>query len=215
MKRFELISIGIFAGVAACATPPEDTTYDSTDDATFIDDAPTDQDDSDDEHPADDQDDDDGIDDDPDDDPDDEPDIEEFQPVDGAWVTLSEAMPMDGCSMEDWVVNDPGQPIDISVVSVSDFEIIDARVNLQCVYDETGFDCLPSTFVDTTPSDDFGLNATLVLNLETYGEFDGPDLLTMHTEINATCSGTDCWLVALATASFPCEMSLITEAEAQ
>jgi hypothetical protein len=213
MKRFELISIGILAGFTACATPPVGTTTDYTDDATFNNDAPTDQDDSDDEPPADIQDDDD--DDVIDDEPDDEPDDEEFQPVDGAWVTLSEAMPMDGCSMEDWVVNDPGQPIDVSVVSDSDFEILDARVNLQCVYDETGFDCLPSTFVDTTPSEDFGLNATLVLNLETYGEFDGPDLLTMHTEITASCSGTDCWLVALATASFPCEMSLITEAEAQ
>jgi len=215
MKRFELISIGILAGLAACATPTVGTATDSTDDTTFIDDAdddaPTDTDDSDDEPPADSQPGDGGI----DNEPDDEPPSDEFQPNDGAWVTLSEAMPLDGCSMEDWVVNDPGQPIDVSVVSDSDFEIIDARVNLQCVYDETGFDCLPSTFTDTTPSEEFGLNATLVLQLETFGEFDGPDLLTMHTEITANCSGSDCWLVALATSSFPCEMSLITEAEAQ
>ena len=219
MKRFELISIGILLGITACAAPPMGTATDSTDDSTFIDDAeddaeddtPTDQDDSDDEPPADSQPDDGGI----DDEPDDEPQSDEFQPIDGAWVTLSEAMPMDGCSMEDWVVNDPGQPIDVAVVSDSNFEIIDARVNLQCEYDETGFDCLPSTFTDTTPNEEYGLDATLVLNLETYGEFDGPDLLTMHTEITANCSGSDCWLVAIATASFPCEMSLITEAEAQ
>ncbi len=215
MKRFELISIGILAGVAGCATPTVGPASDATGESTFNndaeDDAPTDQDDSDDEPPADVQDDDDGF----DDEPGDEPEIEEFQPIDGAWVTLSEAMPLDGCSMEDWVVNDPGQPIDVSVNSESNFEIVDSRVNLQCEYDETGFDCMPSTFTDTTPHDDFGLNATLVLNLETYGDFDGPDMLTMHTEIVADCSGIDCWLVAITTSAFPCEMSLITEAEAQ
>lgn len=215
MKRIELISIGILSGLAACATPPAGTAPDSTDDAAFIDDAdddlPSDEDDSDEEPPADSHGDDAGN----DGGPDNELPSDEFQPTDGAWVTLSEAMPLDGCSMEDWVVNDPGQSIDVTVASESDFEIIDARVNLQCEYDETGFDCLPSTFTDTTPSEDFGLNATLVLSLETYGDFDGPDLLTMHTEITANCSGMDCWLVSLATASFPCEMSLITEAEAQ
>jgi len=214
MKRIELISIGILSGLAACATPPASTATDTTDDAPFIDDAEddhTDQDDSSDDPPADTQSGDDGS----DDEPDDETSTDDFQPVDGAWVTLSEVMPIDGCSMEDWVVNDPGQPIDVSVYSESSFDIIDARVNLQCEYDETGFDCMPSTFFDTTPSDEFGLNATLVLNLETYGEFDGPDLLTMHTEITADCSGSDCWLVAITTSPFPCEMSLMTEAEAQ
>lgn len=212
MKRIELISMGILSGLAACATPPVGTATDSTGSATFIDDAedeaPTEPDDS---PPADSQSDDDSV----DDEPDDEPELEEFQPIDGAWFTLSESMPIDGCSMEDWVVNDPGQPIDISVNSDSNFDIIDSRVNLQCEYDETGFDCLPSTFFDTTPNEEFGLNATLVLNLETYGEFDGPDLLTMHTEITADCSGSDCWLVAITTSAFPCEMSLVTEAEAQ
>jgi len=215
MKRFELISIGILTGLAACATPPSDDVVAYDDGSTFIedgeDDAPSDQDDSDNDPPADAQSDDDGI----DDEPDDELPSDEFQPIDGAWVTLSETMPIDGCSMEDWVVNDPGQSIDVAVTSESNFEIVDDRVNLQCDYDETGFDCLPSTFTDTTPSEDFGLDATIVLNLETFGEFDGPDVLTMHTDITATCSGSECWLVALATSSFPCQMNLITEAEAQ
>lgn len=215
MKRFELISIGILTGLAACATPPNGGVIASDEDSTFVedteDDAPSDQTDSDDEPPSDAQSDDDGI----DDEPDDALPSDEFQPIDGAWVTLSETMPIDGCSMEDWVVNDPGQPIDVAVTSDSYFEIVDERVNLQCDYDETGFDCLPSTFTDTTPTEDFGLDATIVLNLETFGEFDGPDLLTMHTDITATCSGSQCWLVALATSSFPCEMNLITEAEAQ
>lgn len=214
MKRVELFLVGILASAAGCEAPPtgtatlhdpgEDSAADETQDrgeSEADDDSPST------EPPVEEDEMDDGA--------DAEAPSEEFQPTNGAWVTVTETMPMDGCSMEDWVLNSPGDPIDVEVVSDSDFEIVDSRVNLQCEYDEWGFDCMPSLFTDTTTQEDFGLNATLVLNLETWGDFDGPGALTMHTDISASCSGPDCWLVALATSSFPCEMSLITEAEAR
>jgi hypothetical protein len=218
MMHSHWTSIVLISAISACATPPEahPTKADSMaelphdeDDTQPKDETEDDAEDSPDTPgPADDQ---------PEDEenPEDGEEIDEFQPIDGAWVTLSETMPLDGCSMEEWVVNAPGESLNVAVGEDSTFEIVDNRVNLECAYDDTGFDCLDSTFNDTTPQEEYGLNATLILDLETYGVFDGPEMLTMYTDITANCSGSDCWLVALTTTSFPCEMSLLTEAEAR
>jgi hypothetical protein len=218
MKHSHWTSIVLISAINACATPPEahPTKAGTTTDLPHDEDDTQVRDETEDEtedapdtaDPADSQ---------PEDEanPEDSEDMDEFQPFEGAWVTLSETMPLDGCAMAEWVVNAPGESLNVAVGEDSTFEIVDNRVNLECAYDETGFDCSDSSFSDTTPQEEYGLNATLILALQTYGVFDGPEILTMYTDITANCSGSDCWLVALTTTSFPCEMSLVTEAEAR
>ena len=45
--------------------------------------------------------------------------------------------------------------------------------------------------------------------------FEDIDRLFMQTDIQADCEGSDCWMVELATASFPCEMTVVLDAEAR
>jgi hypothetical protein len=116
--------------------------------------------------------------------------------------------------MQDWVIDGPGDQLILDVVGDGDLEIFDSRGVLSCSYDELGFDCDTRTLEDHTASTDYGLSAIIVLQTNASGVFDGSERLAMETDIVADCSGSDCWLVEVATASFPCEMQVWTSADA-
>jgi hypothetical protein len=135
-------------------------------------------------------------------------------PIEGSWTTVEELMTLDQCNMQDWVIDGPGDQLILDVVGDGELEIFDSRGMLSCSYDELGFDCDTRTLEDRTASTDYGLSAIIVLQTAASGVFDGTEHLAMETDIVADCSGSDCWLVELATASFPCEMQVWTSAEA-
>lgn len=134
--------------------------------------------------------------------------------IEGAWITVDEFMTEDHCNMEDYVLRGTGQMWILDVVDEGEFELTDGRGVNHCTYDETSFDCDSREMEDHTPSTDYGLSATIVLRTTGYGSFEDTDTLFMQTDIQADCEGSDCWMVELATASFPCEMRLWVAAEA-
>jgi hypothetical protein len=150
----------------------------------------------------------------PDDGPPDAPPEEGFLPVAGAWITTDEGMLVDECAMESWVLDGAGKTLMLDVIDAEELEIQGQYEPLECSYDSNGFDCAPSATEDTTAQDEYSLDALIVLSLQTSGDFDGPDFFEMWTNITANCTGSDCWLVELATANFPCEMAVWTNVEA-
>ena len=123
-------------------------------------------------------------------------------------------MTQDACNMEDWVLDGIGDQIILDVVADGELELTDSRGTADCIYDEDGFDCDPRAIEDRTPETDFGLSAIIELQTHTWGTFDGAEYLIMETAIVADCAGSDCWLVEMATADFPCEMKTWKAAEA-
>ena len=76
------------------------------------------------------------------------------------------------------------------------------------------FSCNSRETEDTTPSDEFGLDAVIILELTPHGTFTSETELEMITDVVTNCQGPDCWLVQLATSAMPCEMTVVTTAEA-
>jgi hypothetical protein len=149
----------------------------------------------------------------PDDDP---PEIPEGDDeIEGAWTTVDELMTEDHCNMEDYVLAGTGQQLILDVVGEGALELTDSRGVNYCTYDEISFDCDSRVIEDHTPSTDFGLSAVILLDTAAYGTFEADDRMYMQTDIVANCSGSDCWMVELATASFPCEMRHWVAAEAE
>jgi hypothetical protein len=138
-----------------------------------------------------------------------------FAPTEGEWTTLDEYLPLDACNMADWVSDGPGGTLILRTTEEAGLEISHGHGTEECSFDESGFECLTRESEDTTAQDDYGLDALILLELSAGGVFDGRDLLEMQTEIVATCTGDDCWMVELATAEFPCEMQVVLEAEAR
>lgn len=145
----------------------------------------------------------------------DPPPEEGFVPTDGIWLTVGEQMTADGCSMESWVLDGPGKTITINVLDEAELQLVGDYAPVLCSYDSNGFDCDSNTAEDNTPRDEYSLNAVIELELDTTADFDGPDYFEMRTNITADCSGSDCWMVEMATASFPCQMQVVTDVEAQ
>ena len=144
-----------------------------------------------------------------------EPQEERFEPVSGSWNKVNEYLPLDDCDMAEWVSDGPGGTIQLNVLGDDMLEIQHGHGNEDCTFTEAGFNCNQRWKHDTTPQEDYGLDATIILNLKATGSFYGDAAMEMETEIDVDCEGPACWLVSLSTASFPCEMTVILEAEAQ
>ena len=135
-------------------------------------------------------------------------------PVEGDWRIAFEEMNFDDCDMEKWILDDEPGPMEVSVRGNGDLIVGHGQGDETCSLQDGVFTCSRRQSVDNTPAEDYNLNAVILLEISAAGVFQSDTCLAMDLDIDATCSGSDCWLVELATASFPCEMSVHLEAEA-
>lgn len=143
-----------------------------------------------------------------------DPDPSVFAPISGDWLTTSEEMLQDNCKMTDYVSDGPGDTFSVSTPTDGIVEIHHGLGFEDCVLTGQDFECAVWSLEDTTPQDDFGLNATITIDVMTTGIFPSEEDIEMDSMLRATCSGSDCWLVELSTASMPCTMELFMVAEA-
>ncbi len=130
----------------------------------------------------------------------------------GEWLTTEEYMATDDCNMGEWVVDGPGGELIVEVTSDETFELTHSRGTEHCTLSGHTFSCDVWYSEDTTPQDEYGLDALITLELISHGWFDSNDSLVMETDVEADCDGGSCWLVSLTTSSFPCDMLVHLEA---
>ena len=130
----------------------------------------------------------------------------------GDWLTTAEYMETDDCNMGEWVVDGPGGELIVDVTSDDTFELTHSRGTEHCTLSGHTFSCDVWYSEDTTPQDEYGLDALITLELVSHGWFDSNDSLVMETDVEADCDGGSCWLVSLTTSSFPCDMLVHLEA---
>ncbi len=132
----------------------------------------------------------------------------------GTWVTTDEYLPMDGCEMADWVTEGPGGEIEVVQTGDTRFTITHSRGTETCtIAGDKSFSCEPYERLDTTPQDEYSLDAVLVMTLTSSGSLPSADKLLWDTAINVDCNGNACWAVSLATSSFPCSMKVHVDAK--
>jgi hypothetical protein len=148
-------------------------------------------------------------------DPDPEPDPAIFAPIAGDWLTVVEEMLVDDCKMADWVSDGPGDSFLVNTPEEGRVDIEHGLGLERCTLTDTNFECDMWSLQDETARDEYGLNATITIDVMTSGVFPSEEEIEMNAQLRATCSGPDCWLVELTTASMPCMMELLIEAEAQ
>jgi hypothetical protein len=137
-----------------------------------------------------------------------------FAPVAGDWLTTEEEMLQDNCKMTDYVSDGPGDTFSVSTPTDGRVEIHHGLGFEDCVLTDQAFECAVWSLEDTTPQDEYGLNATITIDVMTSGSFPSEEDIEMDSMLRANCSGPDCWLVELTTASMPCTMELFMVAEA-
>ena len=148
-------------------------------------------------------------------DPEPEPEPLAFAPLAGEWLTVVEEMVQDDCKMADWVSDGPGDSFGVANPSEGKVDIEHGLGMERCTLTDREFECETWSLEDETARDEYGLNATIVIDVLTTGVFPAEDSIEMNAKLRASCSGPDCWLVELTTASMPCIMELAIEAEAQ
>ena len=133
-------------------------------------------------------------------------------PLDSDWQILDQYLSEDGCNMADWIDSRDEGTLQLRGDGEA-FTITHNRGAETCALtDDETYRCDQRLDEDTTVSEDFGLDALLLLTLNAEGDLVGDDLV-METRISADCQGGDCWLVEVMTGSMPCDSVLMVEAE--
>jgi hypothetical protein len=138
----------------------------------------------------------------------------EFAPLEGPWEIVGESMRWDDCNMEEWVINGVSNPMQLVVLADGQFSLTHGKGTDLCDLEEQTYSCEVRNVLDTTPEEDYGLDAVLTLEMTASGGFEGPEQLTLNTDVLVTCEGDACWLVELTTAFMPCTMGVETQAQA-
>ncbi len=137
-----------------------------------------------------------------------------FTADEGDWVTVTETMLHDDCQMADYVTDGPGGVVEVLGAGIEEFSITHTRGTELCVAaDDGSFECDTRSRVDSTPRQKYGMDADLVMDITPSGAFYDDENMVWESYIDVECMGSGCWLVTLATSSFPCSMSIRVEAE--
>jgi len=139
-----------------------------------------------------------------------------FRPVEGAWQVISESMAYDNCNMEQYVIDGTLGTLTVAMSGDTGLSLTHSRATETCVLDSEAqsYTCTSNETVDTTPIDDFGLDATILLVLTAGGDFATTRDIEMRTDVVVNCEGPECWLVELGTSAMPCSMQVLTLASA-
>ena len=146
--------------------------------------------------------------------------IPAFEPVQGTWTVLESTLDEDGCGLEDAVNRgEPGNTAQIAMLEEASFNLQfdNGGESTSCTVeegDEPNFDCQAVDDIDSTASD-MGLSADIPFTMMTDGVFMSESSLTLTTEVEIRCDGTDCGVVELLLGnSFPCTMIMTSTMEA-
>jgi hypothetical protein len=137
-----------------------------------------------------------------------------FQPIEGAWEIIGEQMRWDDCNMQEWVIGDTTNPMQLVMLADGRFSLSHGEGTDICDLAEQAYTCVVRTTLDTTPEEDYGLDAVLNLEMTPSGTFEGSDRLILNTDVLVSCEGDACWLVELSTSAMPCTMGVETVAQA-
>jgi len=145
-----------------------------------------------------------------------EPEDDRFWPLEGSWFLVNVEMTLDDCNMGDRVIIDVNPAASLVVADDRSFTFNNHFGIDQCQLDVEGapFICDTRQMRDETPRTDYGLDATILLDVRPSGEFYDEADLHVDADLTATCTGSQCGLVSLFTSSFPCEMTLTLDASA-
>ena len=139
----------------------------------------------------------------------------DFRPAEGTWVVEVADMSHDDCGLSNEMDRgEPGATMLLNSLDGSEFQLkfenSDSPVSCNLV-DETGFDCEITNEEDTT-AQDYGLDALLLVEVFTSGNFGSDTWMDMSSEVQINCTGPDCATVEIFLGtSFPCAMQLDSE----
>jgi PBP1b-binding outer membrane lipoprotein LpoB len=143
-----------------------------------------------------------------------------FSPIDGDWVVIDSELLRDDCGLRDFVNRgEPGTILILELMDSDNFEMTFTTggeiVSCELDTENQQYQCDSEDSIDETPRD-LGLNASILVNLTSYGSFDSDAQMSLVSDVVLGCDGPDCfWVELLLGTAFPCEMTLSSEVSAE
>jgi len=139
-----------------------------------------------------------------------------FYPETGRWDITDQFVAEDGCSgMGGYAEMGMGGAFDLESSGDEAFVRVVDGESVSCDLDDRGFLCERSQSTSEIPLY-FGLDATIHIDGASDGAFTDARALVEDSDVEITCTGPDCAMVeeyVMYGATFPCTMSVHTEAE--
>ena len=122
-----------------------------------------------------------------------EPEDHRFWPLESGWSMADVYLSHDGCNMGDQIIIDVAPTVSLSVDDDRNMVLNHHFGTDNCELDDEGsdFNCDSRIMYDHTPSERFGLDAVIVLDVEPTGEFLADDYLRVEANLTATCEGSN------------------------
>jgi len=130
----------------------------------------------------------------------------------GTWVVTESEVTEDGCGLTGQVDRGtPGSTMDLLPTGELSFDLTfasDGEVSHCALEGEADFACLAYSGTDDRPAE-YGLSAVILVERDSWGNFDSSESLLLVSDVFLECQGSDCgWVNILLGSNFPCSMEM-------